>query len=94
MSLELLTDQERKALEHTVVVRQRLEEQYSTLEQQNETAALGMWLFLATEIMFFGTLFTALIVYRFLYAEAFERASTQALTQAPTSIFPPRCIRP
>ncbi len=76
MSLDLrLTEQERKLLEHTVVVRHRLEEQYSNLEQQNETAGLGMWLFLATEIMFFGTLFTALFVYRLLYAEAFERAS-------------------
>ena len=42
-----------------MLVRHRLEEQYANLEQQNETAALGMWLFLATEIMFFGTLFTA-----------------------------------
>ena len=77
MSLDLrLTEHEQKVLEHTVVVRKRLEEQYSNLEQQNDTAALGMWLFLATEIMFFGTLFTALFVYRLLYPEAFERAST------------------
>src|SRR5207253_3387755 len=77
MNLDLrLTDQEQKLLGHTVVVRHRLEEQYSNLEQQNDTAALGMWLFLATEIMFFGTLFTALFVYRLLYPDAFERAST------------------
>ena len=29
----------------------------ANLEQQHETAALGMWVFLATEVMFFGTLF-------------------------------------
>ncbi len=76
MSLDLrLTEPERKLLEHTVLVRKRLEDQYSNLEQQNDTAALGMWLFLATEIMFFGTLFTALFVYRLLYPDAFERGS-------------------
>src|SRR5205809_1057611 len=73
--LQLLSDEERKMLAHTIVVHRRLEEQYSSLPQQNDTAALGMWLFLATEIMFFGTLFTALVVYRYLYAEAFEAAS-------------------
>ena len=73
--VHLLSDEERKTLEHTVLVRRRLEEQYHDLPQQNDTAALGMWLFLATEIMFFGTLFTALIVYRYVYAEAFETAS-------------------
>jgi cytochrome c oxidase subunit 3 len=71
----LLTDRDLHALEHTILVRHRLEEQYHDLEHQSETAVLGMWLFLATEIMFFGTLFTALLIYRFLHAEAFEAAS-------------------
>jgi len=71
----LLTEQDLHALEHTVLVRHRLEEQYENLEQQTETAVLGMWLFLATEIMFFGTLFTALGVYRYVYPEPFEEAS-------------------
>jgi cytochrome c oxidase subunit III len=62
-------------LEHTFLDRRRLEEQFGSLEQQTETAALGMWVFLATEVMFFGTLFAALGVYRYQYAEAFERAS-------------------
>src|SRR5947199_7217194 len=77
LQLNLALTAERKHLEHTVLIRHRLEEQYANLEQQNETAALGMWLFLATEIMFFGTLFTALAVYHFLYADAFDRASAQ-----------------
>ena len=76
-NVPLITDEQHKSLEHTVLVRRRLEEQYSSLPQQNDTAALGMWLFLATEIMFFGTLFTALIVYRYLYADAFEAASVE-----------------
>src|SRR6185437_8212927 len=34
----------------------RPEAQYATLEQQTETAQLGMWAFLATEVLFFGAL--------------------------------------
>ena len=60
---------------HTVLVRHPLEEQYRDLDHQSEVAKLGMWLFLATEMMFFGTLFLSLGVYRYLYAEAFEHAS-------------------
>jgi cytochrome c oxidase subunit 3 len=79
MSLELkvLAPSEHELLEHTVLVRHRLEEQYANLEQQNDTAALGMWLFLATEIMFFGTLITALVVYHAQYPAAFELASSR-----------------
>jgi cytochrome c oxidase subunit III len=40
-----------------------------------ELNVLGMWLFLASEVMFFGGLFTGYIVYRFLYPEAFAEAS-------------------
>jgi cytochrome c oxidase subunit 3 len=53
----------------------RLEEQYENLEQQHETATLGMWIFLATEVMFFGTLFLGVVVYRHLYPLEFEKAS-------------------
>ena len=58
-----------------MLVRHRLEQQYADLEQQHQAAALGMWVFLATEVMFFGTLFLAVGVYRFLYAAEFEAAS-------------------
>ena len=37
---------------------------FDTLDQQRESASLGMWVFLITEVMFFGGLFTAYIVYR------------------------------
>jgi cytochrome c oxidase subunit 3 len=43
---------------------------FEDLEQQHETSALGMWAFLVTEVMFFGGLFTAYAVYRWLYPEA------------------------
>jgi len=61
--------------EHTIFDRRRLEEQYENLDQQQHAAALGMWVFLATEVMFFGTLFLAVGVYRLLYPLAFQRAS-------------------
>jgi len=71
----LLTAEQREALEGTIFARQRLEEQYENLDQQHGAAALGMWIFLATEVMFFGTLFLAVAVYRYLYPLAFEKAS-------------------
>lgn len=43
--------------------------------QQSEAATLGMWAFLATEVLFFGGLFTAYAVYRSTYPEAFAEAS-------------------
>ncbi len=71
----LFTPEEREALEHSFFVRHRLEEQYRDLDQQHETAALCMWVFLATEVMFFGGLFVGLAAYRYAYPEAFEKAS-------------------
>src|SRR4051812_30358570 len=41
-----------------------LEIQFDDLEQQHEASMLGMWLFLATEVMFFGGLIAAYAVYR------------------------------
>src|SRR5438067_10376693 len=61
--------------EESVPARHRLQEQYANLDQQHETATLGMWVFLVTEVLFFGVLFLGLGVYRYLYAEAFELAS-------------------
>jgi cytochrome c oxidase subunit 3 len=43
--------------------------------QQREAASLGMWVFLATEVMFFGGMFTAYAAYRMLFPEAFAHAS-------------------
>jgi cytochrome c oxidase subunit 3 len=71
----LLTAEQRESLEGTIFARHRLEEQYENLEQQHQTASLGMWVFLGTEVMFFGTLLLAVAVYRYLYALEFERAS-------------------
>ncbi len=50
--------------------------QFDTMEQQKESSTLGMWLFLVTEIMFFGGLFTTYVVYRTMYPAAFAAASS------------------
>ena len=45
-------------------------------EQQRNAASLGMWLFLGTEIMFFGGMFLAYLVYRLNYFADFAAASS------------------
>jgi cytochrome c oxidase subunit 3 len=44
-------------------------------EQQRDAASLGMWLFLATEIMFFGGMFCAYLIYRYWYYNEFAAGS-------------------
>ena len=57
----------------------QLREQFDDLDQQTEAAHLGMWLFLTTEILFFGGLFAAYTIYRFSYPRAFEAGSHELL---------------
>ncbi|OFV88896.1 MAG: cytochrome oxidase subunit III [Acidobacteria bacterium RBG_16_68_9] len=52
-----------------------LQHHFEDLEQQFEAAGLGMWVFLVTEIMFFGGLFMAYLVYRTWYPDAFAEGS-------------------
>jgi cytochrome c oxidase subunit 3 len=52
-----------------------LEEQFDTEAQQKDASTLGMWIFLITEVMFFGGMFTAYTVYRRAYSDAFAVAS-------------------
>ena len=51
------------------------EEQFDDMAQQTEAAHLGMWLFLSTEILFFGGLFLAYTVYRVTWPRAFAAGS-------------------
>jgi cytochrome c oxidase subunit 3 len=53
-----------------------LAHQFDSMEQQKEVASLGMWVFLLTEIMMFGGLFTAYLIYRLKYYSAFVAGST------------------
>jgi cytochrome c oxidase subunit III len=48
---------------------------FESLEKQTHAARLGMWLFLATEVLLFAALFTAYGVYRYLYTDGFHQAS-------------------
>lgn len=50
---------------------------FDTVEQQRASSTLGMWVFLVTEIMFFGGLFTVYLVYRNLFHEAFILGSRE-----------------
>lgn len=48
---------------------------FETLEQQKDSATLGMWIFLSTEILFFGGLFLTYTINRHSYADVFAFAS-------------------
>ena len=52
-----------------------LQHHFYDMDQQLEASILGMWVFLVTEIMFFGGLFMAYILYRFWYPDAWAAAS-------------------
>lgn len=49
---------------------------FATEQQQRDSASFGMWIFLATEVMFFGGLFCAYLIYRLKYFADFGAAST------------------
>ena len=49
---------------------------FDDMEQQKEASTFGMWVFLLTEIMMFGGLFTAYLIYRIKYYDAFVAGST------------------
>ncbi len=49
--------------------------QFDSAEHQHSATQLGMWVFIAQEIMFFGGLFLAYTVYRFAFPTAFAQAS-------------------
>jgi cytochrome c oxidase subunit 3 len=52
-----------------------LQHHFETMQQQKEASTLGMWVFLLTEVLFFGGLFMAYLLYRTWYFEAFAEAS-------------------
>ncbi len=52
-----------------------LQHQFDDLKQQYEAANMGMWAFIAQEIMFFGGMFGGYAVYRYKYLGAFTEGS-------------------
>ena len=62
--------------DHAHVETLALREQFDTSEQQRDASTLGMWIFLITEIMFFGGMFLAYTIYRSNYPSVFAVASS------------------
>ena len=54
-----------------------LQHHFQTLDQQHEASTLGMWVFLVTEVMFFGGLLMAYLLYRVWYPEAWSEGSLE-----------------
>jgi cytochrome c oxidase subunit 3 len=52
-----------------------LQHHFDDLDQQREASTFGMWVFLCTEILFFGGLFTTYVVYRQRFHGVFAQAS-------------------
>ncbi|HEX4021890.1 MAG TPA: cytochrome c oxidase subunit 3 family protein [Acidobacteriaceae bacterium] len=52
-----------------------LRHHFETVEQQREAASFGMWVFLLTEVMFFGGMFMAYLIFRNWYHAAFVAGS-------------------
>lgn len=63
--------------EHEHVALPQHRHHFETEEQQREAGSFGMWLFLVTEVMFFGGMFMAYLLYRNWYYPAFAVGSNQ-----------------
>lgn len=61
--------------ETTTVHHPALQHHFTDLRQQKEAVTLGMWVFIAQEVLFFGGLFAAYAVYRSMYPAAFSAGS-------------------
>jgi cytochrome c oxidase subunit 3 len=62
--------------DHATAETLALREQFDTAAQQKDASTLGMWIFLITEIMFFGGMFLAYTIYRATYPTVFAVASS------------------
>ena len=56
--------------------------QFDDAAQQRQSATLAMWVFLATEVLFFGGMFLGYFAYRVLHPQAFEAASNHTILLA------------
>jgi cytochrome c oxidase subunit 3 len=56
-------------------VHDELAHQFENMEQQQDADTFGIWVFLVTEIMFFGGMFASYAIYRYFYFSAFEGGS-------------------
>ena len=72
-----MADSQLTVAEHAEAHNPALRHHFADEQQQKNAASLGMWLFLVTEIMFFGGMFCAYLVYRLAHFNAFAAASQQ-----------------
>jgi cytochrome c oxidase subunit III len=72
-----LDNQAAVAASEADVPQNRLVHHFEDAAQQKDAASIGMWVFLVTEVMFFGGMFLAYFVYRQAYPAAFASASNK-----------------
>src|SRR5438477_10009004 len=65
-----------KLADHAHTESLALRMQFDTEAQQKDCSTLGMWIFLITEVMFFGGMFAAYTIYRQIYFDVFAKASS------------------
>ena len=70
-----MADDTAAGIAHAHAHHPRQQHHFHSMDQQLEASILGMWVFLVTEIMFFGGLFLAYIVYRWMYPDAWIAGS-------------------
>ncbi|MGI9115433.1 MAG: cytochrome oxidase subunit III [Chthoniobacterales bacterium] len=63
----------------SVIAAAPVEHQFDDAQQQREAATMGMWLFIATEILLFGGMLLGYTAYRYTYPQAFSEASRHTL---------------
>jgi cytochrome c oxidase subunit III len=64
-------------MESKIVHSEDLSHQFDDLQQQKESADLGMWTFLITEVLFFAGMFFTYSLYRWHYPTVYEQASRE-----------------
>lgn len=72
-----MADSHATAVQDVAAANPELRHHFADMAQQKNAASLGMWLFLVTEIMFFGGMFCAYLVYRVAHFNAFAAGSQQ-----------------
>jgi len=65
------------ALDRTGGLQEGLQEPWPNHALQREGVGLGMWMFLASEVLFFGALFVTYAIYRSFNADAFRIAAAE-----------------
>ena len=63
--------------ENTLIKKRYVSHHFASADQEFDSAKLGMWLFLLTEVLLFSVLFLTYFIYRAWYPEMFDSASSR-----------------